>query len=355
MKLGALLGKPIHGETLDDPELPVPDAKLGIEVEIENWDGWSGFELWSNHVDDSLRNNGQEFTTNGGLVGADIRRAVTAFCEQANARNWDWNTPRAGIHIHLDITDLDFEGGELARLVANYIILEHVLFAFAGDYRRSVGYCESLEDSQGDFALLGKFLYGKPDSRTVRSIVEEFSKYQAINLKPMAMYGTVEFRHLPTTFESDRLMTWINIILAIKRSAKQVIMGDSPLKALSQLGWEEYIRRLLGQDLFDMLRKFVEPKRIWTAVDNATALMAYSREQLNITPPSWKDLDKRSPVIVAKLAKMKAAAAKKEKEQPKKVTGPPVVATQNQIAGLNARSQENFDRMLLQPTPLTGV
>lgn len=67
MKLGSVVGKPIFSMPRPVGNLAIPDAKVGIEIEFEHWNGVNDTDFWDNHVDGSLRNDGQEFTTRGGV------------------------------------------------------------------------------------------------------------------------------------------------------------------------------------------------------------------------------------------------------------------------------------------------
>lgn len=298
-------------EKKPDYNLPIPCGKVGIEVEVEgckNPQNYS-FDLWEGERDDSLRNNGWEWTTAGPMYGAQIKEAITELFTVATSKKWDVGYPRAGIHIHLDVRDLEFESLQLARLVANYMMVEHAMFSYAGDWRRNTHYCEAYEDGQYDFKLMGRFLYNPPeDKASLVHYANHLSKYQAVNLKPLVDLGTIEFRHLPTKFDVEWLYNWIKVILALKKSAMDVTLND-PLKDLSNYGPDAYIRKILGSS-YSVLERHIDLRRVWDAVDNATALMAYG----NKIKPKQDDIEgwdappvKPNPILEELLAK----AAKK--------------------------------------------
>lgn len=311
-KLGAELGMSIHSLPQPDPRLPIPSAKIGIEVEIEKWDGKNGTEYWEDKDDPSVHDKGREFITRGPIIGMQIVPAVDEICRIALERKYSTGEPRAGIHIHLDCTDLDTKRKELARLVAKYMLIEHAMFGFAGAWRDSCGYCVSYESGQVDFPAIGAALFakGKVSKRTFANL----SKYQALNLKPLSDLGTIEFRHLPTTFDRTRLLNWISVILAIKRSAIEDEGDDFDiLKKFSNIGPREYAEQILGDQYF-ILRDFIDPNRMWDAADNAISIMgAASAIKLDAT---WgKEADgPPSPLIAKKLEQMmkpKKAASNK--------------------------------------------
>ena len=314
--LGEMFQKPIHGKSFADGTLPIPTAKVGIEVELERWNGiWPNRKYWTGKSDGSLRNDGVEFVTIGGMEGIAISEAVRNICDTATAQGWDVGYPRAGIHLHLDVTDLDWEAGQLARLVANYIVVEHAMISFAGEWRRECGYCVPFDLGQEDFLKLSAVLYNKNwNSEELIDFVEDLSKYQALNLKPLAQFGTIEFRALPTTFDYQRFMTWIKIVLAIKRSCMN---NYEPLQLLSTLGPVGYVHHVLG-DQAHHLMPFVQANKVWEAVDNINALMALGGK---FTRPlevyDWNTPREPNPYIAIKKSKIKPETTKKKKSATK--------------------------------------
>jgi len=320
-KLGSMFGLHPDAEKKPDPRLAIPLGKIGIEVEVENCKKFPKLQFWEGKKDDSLREGGWEWITKGPVYGANIRDAIEELFAESKKGNWSDGYPRAGIHIHLDVRDLDFESLELSRLISNYMIVEHAMFSYAGEWRRNTQYCEALEDGQYDFRTLGKFLFSPPDSKEMlQDYAEMLSKYQAVNLRPLIDLGTIEFRQLPTKFDVEWLFDWIRVILALKKSAMDKDIVD-PLHALSNMGPEAYVRKILG-DTYPVLGKYIQNRRIWAAVDNATALMAYGNKFASKEQAVGWDAPAAAPnPIVEELVAQ--AARKKEKETADKLAKKP--------------------------------
>lgn len=306
--IGDIFGKPVHGKSTEDRSLPLPNAKVGIEVEVENFDYAGQIQGWNAKQDGSLRNKGMEFTTNGGMVGAQIRESVETICREAKTRKWDVGYPRAGIHIHLDCTDLNFDEGQLANLIAHYMMIEHAMIRFAEgekvNSRRDCGYCVPFDLGQADFDTLGPILYNKKITKAaIRAYVDNLSKYQALNLRPLGTLGTIEFRALPTTFDSERIMTWIKLILAIKAAAVRD-EKRTPLELMSALGAYNYVTWMLG-DMAKVLVPYIDANEMWRAVDNVNYLIAAGGQFRNQVKFSNR-ISEPSPVLEAKREKIKA-------------------------------------------------
>lgn len=283
MKLGKALGKPIFMTAKPSRELVLPEAKVGIEIEFERWDGLNPTTFWEDVNENSVRNKGREFITRGGMVGEQIVEAVHEFCTLAKEHNYSEGTPRAAIHIHVDCTDLDIAKGELATLVSLYSIMEHTLFSFAGEWRRGCGFCDALEDSEADLEHLSKAMYDKEGEQLMLVVAEGYlHKYQALNLLSLYKYGTVEFRILPTTFDEQRIITWINILLQLKNAAQNFDRKLPLLAQFSRMGATGFAKHIMG-GMWKDVEEFYKEERAWSAIDIAIAMLSYG-QQLSITP-----------------------------------------------------------------------
>jgi hypothetical protein len=286
------------------PELAIPYAKVGVEMEVEN------FKLnrssigkllpnWDLHTEErSLRNKGMELTTAGGLVGKLLVDEIRLFCKIAKEKKWSEGFPRAGLHVHIDVTDMNADRDvDLLYFVQTYMLFEHALFSFAGEWRRSCGFCDSLLASQADWPYMGKMLLHWNYFESVHLHPNYFSKYQALNFLPMKDFGTLEFRHLPQTFDDARILSWINLILAMKAYA--LTTRDGPMVDLQTNGPQRLFEMVFGE----WARPLVEHVSQAAVVEASREVL--SMEILLLEPPldPWGNHD--NPYLNIKLAKVK--------------------------------------------------
>lgn len=314
--VATLFSKQLHIIPKGDPTLAIPDAKIGIEIEVEQALSFDNLSpLWSSKEDHSLREGGREFVTNGGLVGRSIKEALQWFCKYAVKNKYSIGYPRAGIHIHLDCTEVNAEDPtELARIMQTYMILEPAMFWFAGNNRRNCGFCEAFGDSQGDFAAISEVLFKwnslAKSSQKVRQLFSaeggRLSKYQAINLLPLSQFGTLEFRHLPTTFDYERIVDWINIILSCKAYAMSY-KGDIITRAL-EVGHDNFFKEVLG-DWYKVLAPFNNANEFHEAALNARLIEIHSKVKAFEVPKEvWPG--KPSKLLEAKRKKLVSKSSK---------------------------------------------
>lgn len=188
-----------------------PDSKsiMGIEIEVENVkriDPNLSLGFWKIDEDGSLRNNGREFISHP-LKSMYIEPALTHVFSCIND-DIDFS-PRTSIHVHLNART--FTPENLCSFVMTYLVVENLLFKYAGNNRRSNIYCVPIQDTS-IFDKLPK----EWGVATVDIIRRHWSKYTALNLLPLADKGTVEFRHLPGTNDVKRIMVWIAMIQRLK-------------------------------------------------------------------------------------------------------------------------------------------
>lgn len=191
---------------------PVIDRNtyLGIEVEVENvmrYDNTSPY--WQYTDDGSLRNRGKEFITPP-IKAWRVEHALHILLNKDTNPDIDFSE-RTSIHVHMNIRTLTLK--QLEALVVTYLVFERAMFSFVGSNRSENIFCVPVTDT-----TIGENLFTLLEDSNPNITWE---KYTALNLLPIMQKGTVEFRHLAGTRDIKRIMTWINLILCLKKFALQ--------------------------------------------------------------------------------------------------------------------------------------
>jgi len=222
---------------------------VGIEVEVENlgeearWPSTAYAHFWTPKADGSLRNNGLEFVTSP-LMGRQIVTALALLFHEMPAQAQF--SHRTSVHIHTDVRGLTPE--EVAKVFLVYLTLEPQLFSFIGEERERGIFCVPwflTDTTEGMFKLIKDIAPG-------RQMQSHEWRYTALNLNPVTSFGTIEFRHLGGTRDMDTAMTWLNIILSMRKYAlskelNELIKEIVELNTTSQ--YRMYAQKVLG-DLF---------------------------------------------------------------------------------------------------------
>ena len=173
--------------------------------------------MWTITSDGSLRNGGVEFITTGGKGGEVLHSAFERIVSLLERVNYDASW-RCSTHMHLNM--LDFTCNQVARYMLVYAACEPVLFALAGNQRRSSNFCTPLGDSLVFHKKLIARLYD--DTVANRLASAQTSKYTALNFQPLfgnqnvRPLGTIEFRGGRPMTTMNELLLQANILLSIK-------------------------------------------------------------------------------------------------------------------------------------------
>lgn len=309
-KLGSIVGKPVF-EIPKPASLALPYGKVGIEIEVENCNPHVDNDLggvWVGKQDGSLKNEGREFVTNGGIVGTQIISAIDGFCKVAEKHKLSVGYPRAGIHIHVDCTDLsmDEDSNQLAIMTAFYLLIEHAVFSYAGDWRQWCGFCDPINASNRNIKIVKSLLRKDVNYEEFSDSLHRFDRYTGYNLQSLSKYGTVEYRHLPTTFDSKRITEWINLLLQIKKVALEWDFTKDFLAEVSLKTPREFAREKLGS-YWNILAAHFDEGRAWGAVDDCVYVLARETGRQS----SW-DVSE-SPLLGKKKRLVKSVKKEKEK------------------------------------------
>lgn len=193
------------------------DTYVGLEFEVEGFrDSSSNY----NHLtylkcvgDSSLRNFGMELIFRSPFNGNNIIQAVEEYINVCNELAVEFSK-RTSIHVHLDMREATTD--DITRLVATYLIIERILYKFIGNMRDASIFCIPCYKASGDIKDIVDILDGPS---TASDFINTRNKYAGMFLGPLSTQGSVEFRHMEGNMDFNRIITWINILLSIKKFA----------------------------------------------------------------------------------------------------------------------------------------
>jgi len=256
--VGSVLGE--HPDPRRAPKATLPlaleGARIGLEIELENIrhlgmpleDGVPvGAGWWIFKRDGSLRNWGGEFVFSAPLAGDEIIHALDDLV-LILAGSRPIASDRCSGHLHLDVRDLTQE--QLFMLLLLSIIFEKPMYKMGGD-RRNSNYCVPFFKSSSllrDMQMLRGFRSGDDFATYFGQEHHEGYKYTGMNVRPVGYQGSVEYRMLEGTYDPNRVLDWVNIILSLKRSAIGLgIQADVSLQTISRLPLEELVQLVFGE------------------------------------------------------------------------------------------------------------
>lgn len=232
------------------------DFICGCEYEIESIKGLGGADNIPgiNIVEDnSLRNNGREFTT----MPSKLEQQLDTFQQlhKTLSLGKDPFSERTSIHVHVNARELNVN--EVRQMVLTYALLEPLFFEYVGPVRKGSIFCVPL-----NYTYLPS-LYRLPTTQ----LRDRWHKYTAFNILPLNQFGTIEFRHMYGTGNVETMAFWLgalkelymfianrpefDIINELQRGVKSTEIARQVVPSLA-VQKEEELSILLADTLLDV-------------------------------------------------------------------------------------------------------
>lgn len=216
--------KLFRGDTLGKRE-------IGVEIEIEgNRLPQNAPMGWRVEYDGSLRGESYEYVFTTPVPRKNVSTLLTRLSDKFKEMNSEvYDTGRAGVHVHVNIRDLT--RNQLFNFICLYLIFEDVLVDFCGKDRVGNLFCLRVKDAE----YLIEMLEAAIETDNLKVLYTDKIRYAAINCKAICQYGSLEFRAMRSTMDTDVLNSWVEILLRLKDSSK---MFTDPQDIVSTMSWE---------------------------------------------------------------------------------------------------------------------
>jgi hypothetical protein len=206
-------------------------------------------EFWAIKEDGSLRNGGAEYVTPP-LKDQEIACAVPLLFDQMLPKTADFSA-RTSIHVHLNVRDWSM--GDILKLMLVYAPFEKLLYKYAGAERYKNNFCVPIQETKLPIVLSNYLANGD-----FGGLLGGWAKYSGLNLLPIKVFGTVEYRHMRGHRDTDHLLTWINIlqrmhIYARNEDFKTLLGGIQSLNTTSY--YEQFLRDVFKKDADKLMTK----------------------------------------------------------------------------------------------------
>lgn len=230
-------------ETMGVPLLA--GSYFGLEVELEyNGEFDDGFDVgreWKIVGEGSLR-RGVEFVSapqNLEETAKSIEKLQKRIEKHRDVIDY-FDSPRAGVHIHVNMTDKTIL--QLSNAVFLYYVLEQVIVDNAGKDRAGNLFCLRLCDASS----IKRRLRYLPDAP--RGLYTDGDlRYSALNFDSLFRFGTLEWRALRTPMDFRSITPWVKIMHSIFR-VDRFKSPEEILKEVSIDGARRFARKILGDE-----------------------------------------------------------------------------------------------------------
>lgn len=218
------------------------EEHLGIEIELEGMDSDGEFgdameslSGWNIVGDGSLRNHGIEFITYP-VSGRYIEDNIDSMFYNIYSKTTEDNfSERTGIHIHINM--FSESSAMLSSMLLLWLIVEPAFFRITHPSREHSPYV---------------LPWGSMSYDTVQRVLKGIEggdlsgthKYHALNFASIREHGTVELRIPHSDITKDKLYLYINSLIWLKSTARQVASsGYGLLHGSQQATFKKYIKK----------------------------------------------------------------------------------------------------------------
>lgn len=224
----------------------VKDGEIGIEIECEGTRLFrEPLAYWGCHSDGSLRGvDGEdpvEYVLRDPLSRNNIPKALSYLSSRLKTAKSDIrDSHRTSVHIHFNCQQMTLK--EIFTFVCLYLIFENLLVDFSGPERVGNLFCQRAKDSQYWVHSIVEAFRNGDFSR----VFDDNLRYTSCNTASLDKFGSLEFRSLRGTVDTELIQNWIDILCVLKDKSKQF---SDPLKlyeAFYEAETDGFFNRIFG-------------------------------------------------------------------------------------------------------------
>ncbi len=173
--------------------------RYGFEVEIEDVTTSGRHIPGINETTDNSLREGREYVTDI-LPDKEFTSFMYDYLSRTIVGNY---SERCGVHFHMDVTTKSKQ--QCINFLERYILVERTLFRVHSDILRSNNnFCNLLTDSTEELNIIRHYNVNGTEP-------DDYSKYMAINIKPMLSIGTFEFRAIKAGVTPEQFTMMLDI------------------------------------------------------------------------------------------------------------------------------------------------
>lgn len=220
---------------------------IGLEIEAEGKQlVTETFKYWSCHTDNSLRETdghpAREYVLRQPLSYEDVVKALDYLERKlVQAESSLVFSSRTSVHVHLNCQAYTVK--QLYCFILLYLVFEEVFIDWASPERAGNLFCLRAKDSDFYVQMLESVL----KQQSFKSWREDL-RYSACNVNSIVKFGSLEFRALRGTIDSNLILTWIRLLCIIQEQAEKY---DNPIEIVedfNRLGPLPFFKKILQDD-----------------------------------------------------------------------------------------------------------
>jgi len=224
-----------------------PTGDLGLEIEMEGIPLPPSVDGWNYVPDGSLREGGVEYVLSKPESLEDTKRLISELTEALldNGKNPVFSF-RTSVHVHVNCMRMTYH--QILNYILLYYLLEQGLTEYCGEGRKANRFCLRLFDAEGIVFNAEQLFRTSRPQRAIASLSVDASKYAALNLSSLRTFGSLEFRSMRGTLDTNVLFPWLETLLHMREYSLKFKVPMEILDRIDEIGEEEFIKEALGDN-----------------------------------------------------------------------------------------------------------
>lgn len=230
------------------------DGDVGIEIECEVrkpldkvWDS----RFWTLHNDGSLRNFGYEFVLSRPIKTREIDPALTDWLNNVQYHQLKFvDSKRASVHVHCNVQDYTIL--ETYNVLACYWLVEPLLLEIAGNERKGNLFCLGINSAD---TVHSQLITNLKRGQFFQNFSKDSFRYASINLEALYKFGSLEFRIMRGTQDTQLIAKWAKELRSLVDNAKKFKSPHEIIQLVSEGKHKKFLRTLFSEEFIDDLIK----------------------------------------------------------------------------------------------------
>lgn len=280
------------------------EGDIGIEIEMEGNVILPHPDLcskthayWGAKPDHSMKGPGLEYYLWHPIPRNEVKPAIKylkKFWKDAGCKLKPTNCD--AVHVHMNCRELSLD--KTMSFILLLVLLEDLLVRWCGESREGNLFCLRTRDAEGLLSVLRTALIKKDFG----SLYYEHLKYAAINIAPLASFGSVEIRCMQTPKDIDLVTKWVEMLCCIYDTAIKLENIRDVVDVLSYRHYDELLLSIFGEYAEEFLfpdadRLLADGReRVKEVVYSAHIYKERKKNKTLIAPPTSKAKKKITPI-----------------------------------------------------------
>jgi hypothetical protein len=230
------------------------EGDVGIEIECEvrkqltkSWDS----RFWTLHSDGSLRNIGYEFVLSRPIKTREIDPALNDWLNNVQYHQLKFvDSKRASVHVHCNVQDYTIL--EVFNVLASYWLVEPLLLEIAGNERKGNLFCLGINSAD---TVHSQLITNLKKGQFFQNFSKDSFRYASINLEALYKFGSLEFRIMRGTQDTQLIAKWAKELRSLVDNAKKFKSPHEIIHLVSEGKHKRFLRSLFSEEFVDDLIK----------------------------------------------------------------------------------------------------